>query len=256
MLELYTQPPVGLVMPAAAQLWTTLIYAVGAAVFVLLACYLAWRERSALPLLMLLGAALTVYLEPVVDLLGNALHPQIGQFNLLTTNGHPVPWAVLIGYLWYFAGTPLLCYSMLKRQSLNRRFVWGVFASVVLGAALVEQIPLYFGVWIYYGQQLPKIGLMPIWWIFANTAAVLVPFILVYRLFPLFTGARQWLLVALMPSGAFMGHSGAAWPMYNLLGTDTANLPAALLYLGTLATVALSVLVVWALLRLADIPAR
>lgn len=256
MLETYTQTPVGLIMPATAQLWTTLIYGVGALAFLLLAIRLAWRERSAVPLLMLFGAALTIYLEPIVDVLGNAVHPQIGQYNLLTTNGHPVPWAVLIGYIWYFAGTPLLCYSMLKRQTLSQRFVWWTFASVVLGAALVEQIPLHFGVWVYYGEQLPKIGLMPIWWIFANTAAVLVPFILVYKLFPTLVGARQWLLVPLMPSGAFMGHAAAGWPMYNLLGTDTASLPAWALYLGSLACVVLSLLVVWALMRVTDIPAR
>ncbi|MDT4817056.1 hypothetical protein FQZ97_501230 [compost metagenome] len=256
MLELYTQPPAGLIMPATAQLWTTLIYGVGALLFVFLAIRLALRERSVLPLLMILGAALTVYLEPVVDVLGNAVHPQMGQFNLLTTNGHPVPWAVLVGYLWYFAACPLLCYSMLKQRTLSQRFVWGAFASVVGGAAVVEQIPLHFGVWVYYGEQLPKLGFMPIWWIFANAAAVLVPFILIYKLFPMLSGHRQWLLVPLMPSGAFMGHAAAGWPMYNLLGTDTTALPEIALYLGTLSTVALSLLMVWLLMVVTDIPFR
>lgn len=253
---IFTQPPNDLLMPLTAQLWTTILYGIGAMVFVLLALRLAYRERSLLPLLLLAGAALTIYLEPVVDLLGNALHPQIGQFNLLTTNGHPVPWAVLIGYLWYFAGAPLLCYSMLKQRNLTQRFVWGMFASVVLSAALVEQIPLHFGVWLYYGEQLPKIGYMPIWWMFANTCAVLVPFILIYKLYPQLTGWRQALVVGLMPSGAFMGHAAAGWPMYNLLGTDTSQLPALALYLTSAACVALALLTVAALMAVADIPKR
>ncbi|SEE41347.1 hypothetical protein [Pseudomonas migulae] len=252
----FTHPPSDLLMPATAQLWTTILYGVGALLFVLLALRLAFRERSLLPLLLLAGAALTLYLEPVVDLLGNALHPQIGQFNLITTNGHPVPWAVLIGYLWYFAGAPLLCYSMLKQRNLTQRFVWGIFGSVVLSAALVEQIPLHFGVWLYYGEQLPKIGYMPIWWMFANTSAVLVPFILIYKLYPRLQGWRQLLVVGLMPSGAFMGHAAAGWPMYNLLGTDTSQLPALALYLCSAATVALAVLTVGTLMAVADIPNR
>lgn len=256
MLELYTQPPAGLTMPATAQLWTMLIYGVGALLFVLLSIRLALRERSVLPLVIILGAALTVYLEPIVDVLGNAVHPQIGQFNLLTTNGHPVPWAVLIGYLWYFAACPLLCYSMLKQRTLSQRFVWWTFASVVAGAAVVEQIPLHFGVWVYYGEQLPRLGYMPIWWVFANAAAVLVPFILIYKLYPMLSGHRQWLLVPLIPSGAFMGHAAAGWPMYNLLGTDTATLPSLALYMGTFSTVALSLLVVWLLMVVTDIPAH
>jgi hypothetical protein len=63
------------------------------------------------------GALLTLFLEPVVDLLGNALHPQIGQLNTITTNGHPVPWAVFMGYVWYFAGIPLLRYVMTNFNS-------------------------------------------------------------------------------------------------------------------------------------------
>jgi hypothetical protein len=255
-MNIYTQTPADLIMPATAQLWTTTLYGIGALIFILLALYLAWRERSALPVLMILGAALTIYLEPVVDVLGNAVHPQIGQFNLLTTNGHPVPWAVLIGYLWYFAAPPLLAYRVLQQQIMTRRLIWGAFASVVTGAALVEQIPLHFGVWVYYGEQLPKIGYMPIWWIFANTAAVLVPFILLYKLFPTLAGLRQLLVIPLMPCGAFMGHAAAGWPMYNLLGTDTATLPAAALYLGSLATALLALMTVWLMMQVADIPAK
>ena len=256
MLELYTQPPSGLLMPAAAQVWTTVIYGLGALVFLLLAMRLALRERSLLPLLLLGGAAMTIYLEPVVDLLGNAVHPQVGQWHLLTSNGHPVPWAVLLGYFWYFAGAPLLCYRMLQQQTLTRRFVWWTFASVVLSAAVVEQIPLHFGVWVYYGEQLPKIGYMPVWWMFANTAAVLLPFLLIYKLFPLLRGWRQWLVLPMMPSAAFMGHAAAGWPMYNLLGTDTATLSVPMLYLGTLSSVGLALLTVWVLMVVADIPPR
>ncbi|MDR6575879.1 hypothetical protein [Pseudomonas extremaustralis] len=252
----FTLAPADLVMPATAQLWTTIIYGVGAVIFVLVALRLAIQERSIFPLLLLVGAALTIYLEPVVDLLGNALHPQIGQFNLLTTNGHPVPWAVLIGYLWYFAAAPLLCYDILKQRTLTRRFVWWIFVSVALGAALVEQIPLHFGVWVYYGEQLPKIGYMPIWWIFANTTAVLVPFIIVYKLYPTLVGWRQLLVLGLMPTGAFMGHAAAGWPMYNLLGTDTSQLSTLTFYLGSGACVVLALLTVGALMAVAEIPKR
>lgn len=252
----YTQTPIDLVMPLQAQFWTTTLYAVGAVIFVIYALYLAARERRLLPLLFLAGAALTLYLEPIVDVLGNAVHPQIGQYALLTTNGHTVPWAVLIGYFWYFASTPLMCWSLLKTRSLDQRFVWWTFASVVVGAALVEQIPLHFGVWVYYGEQLPKIGYMPVWWMFANTAAVMVPFILIYKLFPRLTGWRQWLVIPLMPSGAFMGHSAAGWPMYNLMGTDTVNLPVWAHYAGSASTVLLAVLVVWVLMEMAAIPLR
>jgi len=95
---------------------------------------------------------------------------------------------------------------------------------------------------------------MPIWWMFANTSAVLVPFILIYKLYPRFQGCRQLLVIGLMPSGAFMGHAAAGWPMYNLLSTDTGQLPELALYLCSAATVALAVLTAGTLMAVADIP--
>ncbi|MDI3258180.1 MAG: hypothetical protein QJR02_00420 [Sinobacteraceae bacterium] len=252
----YTQPPQDLLMPAGAQWWTTVIYGSGALLFAAYALRLAWRRRSALPLLLLVGAMLTIWLEPVVDLLGNALHPQRGQLNLFTTNGHPVPWAVLLGYVWYFAGLPLVCYPLLEQQRLTRIFVWKAFAVVALAAAVVEQVPLHYGVWVYYGVQPLKIGAMPSWWIFANTSAVLVPFLLLYKLWPRLTGVRQWLVPVLLPSGAFMGHAAAGWPMYNVLGTDTEHASSLLLAACSVASSGLAVVTVWVMLQMADVRTR
>ncbi|GAB3377717.1 hypothetical protein NCG89_13965 [Spongiibacter taiwanensis] len=252
----HTLPPEGTVMPATAQLVTTVVYGLAGLVFVAYAIVLAKRERSALPLLLLFGSMTTLYLEPIVDVLGNAMHPVEGQYNVLTTNGHPVPLAVLVGYIWYFAALPLMCYSMMKQRTLNQAFVWKSFAAVVLSAALVEQIPLHFGVWIYYGEQPFKIGYIPAWWCFANTAAVLVPFLLIYGLMPKLTGLRSLLVPAIMPCGAFMGHAASGWPMYNALGIDTVNAPDGLLPLASVASIAFSIMIVWVVMEMQGIPRR
>lgn len=249
----HTQSPTELVMPALPQLITTTVYGAAAIFFVGYAVWLAIREKSWLPVCFILGGLLTLYLEPVVDLLGNAVHPQVGQFNILTTNGHAVPWAVFVGYVWYFAALPLLTYQSLKTQTLTRVLVWKLFLSVVVTAAIVEQIPLHFGTWVYYGFQPLKIGYMPLWWICANTAAVLVPFLILYKLFPTLIGYRAILAVAIIPMGAFMGHSAAGWPMYNALGTETDTLARPLMYLASVSSIALSALIVWIMMVLADV---
>ncbi|MGB1906115.1 MAG: hypothetical protein ACPHN3_02215 [Spongiibacter sp.] len=252
----HTQAPADLVMPALPQLITTVAYGIGAVIFVIYALYLSKRHRSAVPLLLLLGSVLTLYLEPVVDLLGNAVHPQIAQYNVLTTNGHPVPLAVLVGYIWYFAALPLLCFDKIRARTLKQNFVWKSYAAVVLTAALVEQIPLHFGVWVYYGYQPFKLGYMPSWWFFVNTTAVIVPFLLTYALIPKLKGLKQIALVLIMPSGAFMGHAAAGWPMYNALGTDTLNFPQWIIQGSSLLSVLLSLLVVWVVMAIIDLPRR
>ena len=246
----YTQFPSDLVMPATAQLVTTIIYGLGALVFIVYAFRLWRREQSLLPLYFIAGALLTIYFEPLVDSLGNAVHPPIGQFNILTTNGHPVPLAVLLGYVWYFAAAPLLCYDKLIHRTLSTGYVWKMFWAVVIGASLVEQIPLYFGVWIYYGYQPFKIGYIPAWWVFANTTAVIAPFLIIYKLLPVLQGWRQVFVVVIIPTGAFMGHAAAGWPMYSALGTDTENFSRLIIQFAGLCSVALSAATVWMLMQL------
>lgn len=250
----HTAPPEALLMPAMPQLVTTVAYGIGALAFIAYAIVLAHRERSALPLLFILGALLTIFLEPVVDLLGNAVHPQVGQYHLLTTNGHPVPWAVLVGYVWYFAAAPLLGWRLMRERTLTQVMVWKAFATVAVTAAIVEQIPLHFGVWHYYGEQALKIGYMPVWWIVANTTAVMLPFLLIYKLFPSLTGPRQWLVIGIIPSGAFMGHAAAGWPMYNVLGTQTDVVSPMLLVGASVASIALALVTVWVVMAAIELP--
>lgn len=250
----YTQAPTGLIMPAMPQLITTSVYGIAALIFVIFAIRLAIKQKSAVPTYLLIGSMLTLYLEPVVDLLGNAVHPQIGQFNVITTNGHPVPVAVLIGYIWYFAALPLLCYQKILDQSLSQNFVWKSFAGVIISAALVEQIPLYFGVWEYYGYQPFKIGFMPSWWFFANTAAVILPFLSIYALMPKLRGAQQIIICFIMPCAAFMGHAGAGWPMYNALGTDTETTSSTLIQFASIASSLFAILIVWTYMQMINLP--
>ena len=122
----YTQVPLDLVMPAIPQLVTTVVYGLGAVVFAVYALVLIRRHNMLLPGYLIIGALLTIYLEPVVDLLGNAVHPQIGQFNIVTTNGHPVPWAVMLGYVWYFSGAILLLFKPFVEQTLLRKHIWSM----------------------------------------------------------------------------------------------------------------------------------
>lgn len=252
----HTNTPTELVMPALPQLVTTSIYGAFAIAFVIYAVCVCVKEKTVLPICLIIGALLTIYLEPVVDLLGNAVHPQLGQYNFLTTNGHAVPWAVFVGYVWYFAALPLLTYHHLQARTLTRNLVWKLFFGVVVAAAIVEQIPLHFGTWIYYGYQPLKIGYMPLWWICANTTAVLVPFLIIYKLFPTLKAWRAILVVAIIPTGAFMGHAAAGWPMYNALGTVTEMTPKSLMYLASFASIGLSLLVVSFMMTLADVGSR
>ena len=246
----HTMPPEGLVMPETAQFVTAIIFDGGAALILLYAIYLAYRYKSLLPLLFVSGGVLCVVLEPCGNLLGNVMHPQVGQNNAFISNGVPVPWHIVFAYAWYMGAGPILLYRQMMERSITPSFLWRVFLGGLLAVGLVEQIPLYYKVWVYYGYQPHKIGLMPAWWIFADTACTMVPLILVYNLFPILKGWRQLLVLGLMPAGVLGGHAAAGFPMYVALGTDTATFPHIIIQLASFCTMVLSVLVVWTMIHI------
>jgi hypothetical protein len=249
----YTQPPVYTMPPTGELIY--LIFAGSAATLVALyALYLAVTRRTVFPLLICVGAFLTVLLEAPADILGNAVHSQIGQRNAFSVKGAPVPWGVVLTYGFYAATLPVLLFDRIKAQSLTPKHWWMIYGVGLLGVCGIEQIPVHFGLWHYFGYQPFKIWEMPISMIFANAACVLVPVLLVYKLYPVLTGWRQLLVVGLIPTGTMAGWAAASLAMVNALGTDTqAN--HGIVQIAAIVTIGLSLLVAWASITIVHWPA-
>jgi hypothetical protein len=252
-LPQYTQPPVYSMPPTAELIYLTFA-GIAAALVALYALYLAVTRRTAFPLLICAGAFLTVLLEAPADILGNAVHSQLGQRNAFTVKGAPVPWGVVLTYGSYAATLPVLLFDRIKAQSLTPRFWWKTYAASLLAVGAVEQIPVHFGLWHYFGYQPFKIWEMPISMIFANAACVVVPALMVYRLYPILTGWRELLVVGLIPIGTMAGWAAASLAIINALGTDTeAN--HGIVQMAAFATIGLSLLVTWAAITIVHWPA-
>lgn len=242
---LSTQPPIDSVMPAGPQQIMLGFCILASVAISLLAIYRSVRTRTAVPVLMVIGGMIAVLYEPVADLIGNCIHPPVGQINLFTTNGHPIPWHVMLVYPVYLCVLPLLLWQRVLDGTLERALLWRVAAGTLAFAAVFEQWMLYTGVWNYYGEHSLRIGLMPVWITFVNVPAMMVPTLLVYRLLPRLAGWKQLLVVPMMPLALTATHGGTSIFMTNALGTDTAHTPALIMHGAMLATVGLSVLALW-----------
>lgn len=241
----FTQPPLDSVMPQHAQDVCFAVFAAGAVLLVLWGIYLAISRRSWFPIILLIAAQCSFLLEGPADVMSNALYPPLGQNTVHVVKGHTIAWFVVPVYIWYVGLLPLSLYNSFVNQTLPYA-AWGKIAlATFIGVATVEQIPVYFGLWMYYGVQPLKIGLMPLWLIAANVACVIVPGVMIYRLIPAFTGWKQLLFIPLVPASCAMGHAGAGIVMYNVLGGDTETMPIWILYAGTIATVVFSAVVSW-----------
>lgn len=239
----YTQPPISQ-MPKTGEtiyLWCTIVAAVA---FIGYAIYLAVTRRSVFPLLLPIAGVITVLLEGPADVMTNAVHAQEGQNNAFSVDGAPIPWGVVLTYATYSAALPLLLFDRMRAQSLTPKFWWKTYAWSLVAVAAVEQIPVHFGLWQYYGYQPFKIGEMPLSLIVANAACVVVPVVFLYKLYPVLTGWRQLLVLGIVPAGTVMGWFGASTVMMNALGTDTES-NHVLVQIASLLTVGLSLLVTW-----------
>jgi hypothetical protein len=236
-------------MPSPAGEILLAIFGGGAALFVAYCAILAYRKRSPLPLLFALAGGFSIMLEPIADAFGKVQHLPVGQINAFVTAGQPIPWAIVLGYVWYFGLGPILMWRFAERRSMTPRR-WYVAAAVAfLAVTLVEQIPIAIGLWKYYGHQPLVVGVMPIDMAIANMVSVILPMVVIYAIWPILTGWRQLFVLALVPICVVGGHTGAAAPAYMLIDANP-HVPSVFVHLAGVVTCIFSVFIVWFAVKL------
>jgi hypothetical protein len=182
-------PPVEMVMPPINTF-------VAVANFVLLIGVTVWvamesrRTRSAVPLLILAGAALTSLQEPIYDIVGAVWYPDHGTVAYIRAFNVSIPIWLIPGYAWYIGG---LGNYMVKivRQGVTRPLWQYYFVFWVANFAL-EMPGLNLGIYRYYGDQPFRVLGFPLWMAVTN------------GLMPLMVGATQ---------------SAAGWPTWLALNS-------------------------------------
>jgi hypothetical protein len=241
----YTLPPPGLVMPQGAQELIIAVFGGGAVLLVLYAFYMAYSRRTWLPVLFLIAGGFSVMLEPMADVLGNVIHSPVGQVNAFQAEGHPVPWHIVVGYVWYYGTLNIMLLDKFLARSMTPALWWKTAIWSALAVTAVEQIPIHYGLWVYYGEHAFRVGVMPLAMAAANAASVMIPSLLVYRLMPILEGWKQLLVLALVPCTVIGTHAGASVPSYTTLGQDTAAIAFWILQAGTLLTTGFSLMLIW-----------
>jgi hypothetical protein len=109
---------------------------------------------------------------------------------------------------------------------------------------LGEAYPVSNGLWVYYDYQPLRVwnGTAPLTWNWLNACSMLTSTTLMLLALPQLKGMARLLLVPLAASGAYMGHMGAGFPMYNAMNTDW---PAWVMELSGIASVLLTFVMVW-----------
>lgn len=236
--------PPEVVIPATLQsvfLWITIALAAAVTGYAL---FLSFKQRSAVPILMVIGGLAAILMEPVVTFLGHAVHPKAGQIMMFETVQRAIPWHIGLGYM---AGFGIFYLTLLAKQragTLSASTIWKITLITAVCYFLGEAIPVSNGLWLYYDHQPLWLwhGTAPLTWNVLNATCMLTSTTLMLIALPHLKGLAQLLLVPLAVAGAYMGHMGAGFPMYNAMNTD---LPNWMMELSGAASVAMALVIVW-----------
>ena len=222
----YPQAPLDVVMPATVQSVLLSVSMVTLIIFFIVALIQCRRHKTFLPVLFLIGGFFTIPMEPLVDLLGHAVHPEIGQISLFKVGNRAIPWHGAVMYAFYFGGVYMFMLPRIMANHFTVAYVWKAYLTTTVLAYLFEIVPVQWGLWVYYDQQALWFwkGGMPLFWPFVNSIAIFVPLTLIKLCYPILKGWRQGLVVLLSPVGALAGHFGAGFPFYNAANSAASRL--------------------------------
>jgi len=213
--------------------------------FVVFAVRVWRRERDPIPALCLVGGAVCVFFEPVVDVLGLCWYPRVGQHTLFETFGRPIPVLTVFGYTWFMGGLSALVY--------RRTLEGGVRAAVVMYPVFMvlylpfELVAVQTGVYVYYGHQPLRVLDFPAWWAFVNCATPVIAGYVLANVRPLLRGWRVLAVLVIVPlfDGAVQG--ATAWPVWNAINGDA---PGVIVQGAGILTAGLATALVWVVTRL------
>jgi hypothetical protein len=228
-------------VPDHIENWATTFAALGAVGSFVYCARTAVGRRSALPLYLFIGGAMTTLVEPFIDTLGHAIFAQEDRISWTSTFGRHIPAYIGLILMFYVAPAYLALLGAFERGIPARRF-GAICAGMVTATLVFEFVPMHYDLWRYYGEQGPQIGDMPIWFAFTNANGLIGTAVVLHLLLRVIPANRQFLLVPLMPA-LFLGvHTvGSTW---GYLGINSATSQTAA-YLGTIGACATCTALFW-----------
>lgn len=181
------------------------------------------RGRRPLPfLLLLLGStALAVFPDAAGTAVANLQYfPSEGSPILFTAFGRPEGLFTILG--WTAWGT-ILGYAavIVVERGWSPARIGALYGGIVAADIVLEIVFVHFlSVYTYFGSQPAEILDVPFSWPFATVATGMAIGLVMWALYPRFTGYRRLLLLLVAP-GVFMGFMAVTtWPTSLALGLE------------------------------------
>lgn len=201
------------------------------------------RGKGPIFLYCLIGGAIAVIWEPIVDVLGQCWLPSRGQhWEAFTLLGRHIPLMMPFVYSWFVGGQGYLFYRIFQR-GIDRRQLFQLWGIVFLVNVALESPGVIAHVYTYYGKQPMDIWGWPLWWGFVNPLMPIIAGAMIYKLRPYLTGIWTAVaVIAIIPMADGIANAAAGWPVIVSLNTSVGYVGT---WIASFITLGLSLFVVW-----------
>lgn len=240
----YPQPPVDMSAARTAEWTITILGLVVMTPIVGYGLYRVVRHRDPVLLLALIGAGLSVIIEPVLSVLVHIWYPDEGGVAyLFSTFGRHIPSGYMPLFYMAFMGGFAYLICCLAQKGISSRDLYLLMAGVWVLSIALETFFTAIDVYAYYGYQPLRLVEYPLWYSPINMVYAAVPAMAMYFTIPVLKGWKQLLIVPLIPTVYGAGIAATMWPAASALNSEA---PHWLIWVACLASMALCVIVVWA----------
>lgn len=240
--EFMPVPPVEMVVRSALAEWAFLWVNVAICMALIVwAVRLSRGWKTWVPIMCVVGGALTLILEPTIDSHLHVWWPEHGQPTVISGWGRDLPLLVLPVVMWYFGAGVLLRWHWLVKYGAIKR-LWTVYAIEVGAALALEPAAIALHLWHYYGEQGIRFFGYPLWWPFIGGACNVLAGTVLYKMTPYLKGWRVLMAAPLIPMCVAAVYWGAGWPMFYVLNIEPAY---TVVLLTSFFSVALAFIIVW-----------
>jgi hypothetical protein len=236
------EPPIDMVVRSALAEWAFLWVNVAICVALVVWAIVVTRQyRTWIPLLCVIGGAITIYLEPLIDAHLQVWWPKHEQPTVVSGWGRELPLLALFVVTWYFGAGVLLRWHWLQKEG-PVKWLWTVYAIEVAAALALEPPAIALHLWHYYGEHGLRFFGYPIWWPFVGGACNMLAGTVLWRMTPYLKGWKVILAAPLIPMCVAAVYWGAGWPMFYVLNVEPAHW---VVYLVSFSSIGLAFMIVW-----------
>lgn len=148
-------PPTNMVSAPAGGLYSDIFFGIMGLIFLAWLIRIVVRDRDWAPILLVLGGALVVAYEPIVDVLGKIVYP-LNYTHQFVSFGRTLPLWLFVPYAGFLGIFPYLVAQYMRKKDVKRKNLYLMAVAMFAGIFVLDFVVSHTGHYAYYGTGIGR----------------------------------------------------------------------------------------------------